>query len=193
MENVVKKVNASSSINDLNPFKVTPFTKEEAKELIYEKILKISEMPFEEEQAEYLLAKIEWLMPFYIQLILEEVYCIYSSEKLSAISNSIIDRAIESAIQHRLYFDLWLTRLRKAFTGNDFKFVKTVLNEASEKSIITSSEIYNLAGEFDITENYKDLINVLIYDGYINNDENGKEYRFNSPILKIWWNKYVAN
>lgn len=37
LENVVKKVNASSSINDLNPFKVTPFTEEEAKELIYEK------------------------------------------------------------------------------------------------------------------------------------------------------------
>lgn len=150
-------------------------------------------MPFEEEHTNYLLTKVEWLMPFYIQLILEEVYCIYSSEKLKAITNSIIDRAIENAIQHRLYFDLWYGRLRKAFEGNDFKFVKTVLNEASAKSIIITSEIYNLAEEFNVTDNYKDLINVLIYDGYINNDEDIKEYRFNSPILKIWWNKYVAN
>jgi predicted AAA+ superfamily ATPase len=39
----------------------------------------------------------------------------------------------------------------------------------------------------------KDIIGSLAYDGYINNHDEVHRYRFNSPILKMWWRQNVAN
>lgn len=193
LENVVSKLNASSTINDLYPFKLPPLTNEEAKSFVYDLILKDSDMKLKEEQFVYLLNRIEWLIPFHFQLILDQTYHIFSYEQLKEVTNDIIDKAIENAIELRSYFDLWITRLRKAYKGNYFNFVKETLNAASEKNSVTSAEIYNIAHKFKITESYKDILNALIYDGYLNNNEDPKIYRFNSPIVKLWWYKYVAN
>ncbi len=193
LENVVSKMNASSTIDDLHSFGVPPFTEKESRDLILDKILKNSEMQIENEQVRFLLSKIEWLIPFYIQLIMDETYKLYSYEELKKINNEVIERAIDKSIQHKLYFDLWLSRLKTTFKGNEFSFVKSVLNHTSEKDTISSAEIYNYAEGFNITEIYKNIINTLVYDGYINNNDNPKIYHFNSPILKRWWYKYVAN
>ncbi|MCP5062946.1 MAG: ATP-binding protein [Ignavibacteriae bacterium] len=193
LENVVSKINASSTIDDLNSFGVPPFTEKESRELIFDKILKNSEMQIKDEQLSFLLNKIEWLIPFYIQLIMDEVYKLYSYEELEEITNETIELAIDKSIQHKLYFDLWLSRLKTSFKGDELTFVKNVLNHISEHDTILSVEIYNFAEEFNITETYKDIVNTLVYDGYINNNDNPKIYRFNSPILKRWWYKYVAN
>ena len=193
LENVVSNIKASSTIDDLHPFNIPPFTEKESCKLIFDKILKNSEMHVEDAQVSFLLSKIGWLIPFYIQLIMEEVYKLYSYEELEEITNEVVERAIDKSIQHKLYFDLWLSRLKITFKGNEFSFLKSVLNYVSEKDIISSAEIYNYAEEFDVTETYKDVINTLVYDGYINNNDNTKKYLYNSPILKRWWQKYVAN
>ncbi|MCF7859555.1 MAG: ATP-binding protein [Candidatus Cloacimonetes bacterium] len=193
LENVVSKINASSTIDDLHSFNVPPFTKKEARELISEMILKDSEMGIKEQQIDFLFEKIEWLIPFYIQLILDETYKLYSYEELNEVTNEVIERAIDKSIQHKLYFDLWLSRLKTSFKGDEFSFVKAVLNYASEHDTITSAKIYDYAEGLNITDMYKDIVNTLVYDGYINNSDDPKIYRFNSPILKRWWYKYVAN
>jgi len=193
LENVVSKINASSTIDDLHSFGVPPFTEKESRELIFDKILKNSEMQIENDQVNFLLSKIEWLIPFYIQLIMDEIYKLYSYDELNKVTNEVIERAIDKSIQHKLYFDLWLSRLKTTFKGGEFSFVKAVLNHTSEHDTILSAEIYNHAEEYNITETFKDIINTLVYDGYINNYENPKIYCFNSPILKRWWYKYVAN
>ncbi len=193
LENVVGKINASSAIDDLHSFVIPPFTEKEARELIFNIILKNSTMPFKDDQVRFLLDKIEWLIPFYIQLIMDETYKIYSYEELENITNEIIERAIDNSIDHKLYFDLWLSRLKTTFKGNEFSFVKYVLNHTSENNTISSAQIYNYAEGYNVTETYNDIINTLIYDGYINNNDNPIIYRFNSPILKRWWYKYVTN
>ncbi len=193
LENVVSKINSSSTINDLYTFKLPAFNRTEAKELVYNQILKDSEIELLEEQFEYILKRIDWLIPFYIQLLLDEIYKLILFEEESKITNSVIDRAFNNSIEHRNYFDPWLERLRKSYKKDDFNFVKTLLNNTSNNGVITSPEIYDLATKYKITETYKTLINTLTYDGYINNNENFQEYYFNSPLLKEWWNKNVAN
>lgn len=193
LENVVSSINASNTINDLHSFSIPPFTKKESRNLINDKILKNSEIHLNDKQIGFLLNEIEWLIPFYIQLIMDEVYKLYSYESLEGITNEVISRAIDNSIQHKLYFDLWLSRLKTAFKGKDFSFLKSVLNLVSEKNEISSAEIYNYAEEFDVKDTYKEIINTLVYDGYINNNDDPKKYVYNSPILKRWWQKYVAN
>jgi len=55
-------------------------------------------------------------------------------------------------------------------------------------------EIINIASKHSLDEDEaKEIIHSLVYDGYINNNDDVKIYRFNSPILKMWWYKNVAN
>lgn len=54
-------------------------------------------------------------------------------------------------------------------------------------------DIVKEKAQFNVKDTYKEIINTLVYDGYINNNDNPKKYLYNSPILKRWWQKYVAN
>nr|MDC2856388.1 hypothetical protein [Ningiella sp. W23] len=55
-------------------------------------------------------------------------------------------------------------------------------------------DIMDVASKHDLNDNEaKDCLHSLIYDGYINNNDDNKTYQFNSPILRMWWNKNVAN
>ncbi len=193
LENVASRLEFTSSINDLYSFKLPPLTEKEAKELVYTKILNDCDMTFSTEHFRYLLTRLEWYIPFYFQLLLDEIYKIYHYEEQSSIATAVIDRALNNAIDHRGYFEPWSDRLRKAFKGKEYNFIKDVLNAASQSAMLGSAEIYDKAVKWEVTENYKSIINSLIYDGYINNNDDPKEYRFNSPILKMWWYKYVAN
>jgi hypothetical protein len=62
----------------------------------------------------------------------------------------------------------------------------------SQKENINMDEISNLAQKFNVVEGYREIVNALVYDGYINNNEDHRVYRFNSPLLKMWWWKNVA-
>ena len=52
-----------NTINDLYPFTVNPFTKKEAKQLI-KKLIKSSDLVINTEQQDFIIEKIEWLIPF---------------------------------------------------------------------------------------------------------------------------------
>ena len=96
-------------------------------------------------------------------------------------------------LEQRNHFEHWHLRLRTVLKGNDYSFVKELLNIASEKITISANEIFNLAQKYELQNTYKSLINSLVYDGYINNDDDEHVYRYNSPILRMWWRKNVAN
>lgn len=69
-----------------------------------------------------------------------------------------------------------------------------MLNKISESEKIKFNEIINLAAKNNMQEEAaRGIVRSLVYDGYINNHEQIKIYRFNSPILRLWWYKNVAN
>lgn len=189
LESVVAKLDAMKFINDLNSIKVTPLSKDEAIEFsrsLYPLI--------RDDEVSYLLGCIEWLIPFYIQLIIQEIHTICFEKSLHVISKETIDQAIERALDHRNHFEHWLARIKSAFEKDEFKFAKEILNSLSDQGTLESKEISNLAVKHALEDDQaKEIIHALVYDGYINNDHNPKIYRFNSPILKLWWYKNVAN
>ncbi|MDY6831876.1 MAG: hypothetical protein SWC96_08535 [Thermodesulfobacteriota bacterium] len=75
----------------------------------------------------------------------------------------------------------------------EYTFAKELLNITSEKGVISSNEIYDLAVKHQQQEAYKALTGALVYDGYVNTADSGKSHRFNSPILRKWWKENVAN
>ena len=192
LENLVSKLNAIATINDLSRLEVPPLKMDEAKELM-NLLRKNVTYSLSSEQINYTLKRIEWLIPFYIQLTIQEIKNIYRDEELAEVTDKTIDKAFSEMIKQRNHFDHWHSRLRTSFKAEEYNFAKELLNIISESETIQSNEIYNLAVKHEIENDYKNIISSLVYDGYINNNENIKTYRFNSPILRMWWRKYVAN
>jgi len=191
LESVVSKLGVTKHINDLNNIKVSPLIIDEAKEFT-RKLTSSNNIELGEEEIEYLLEKVEWLIPFYIQLIVQEVKKISTRERLELITKETIDKAIDNAIGYRNYFENWQSKLKEAFENREYLFAKDVLNKISSSDTLSARQISNIATKHEIEEP-REVIHALVYDGYINNNDDPKIYRFNSPILRMWWYKNVAN
>lgn len=191
LENIVGKMNAIHLINDLVPINVPPLSKSEAK-MLTDKILDGSEISFGNGVFDYLCSVIEWLIPFYFQITLDEAYKILTARKRNEITKEIIDGSTKNLLNQRVYFEHWFTRLRTAYRGNAFSFIKELLNQISEKRAMPLAEIIDLAIRYDLERSFHDLVNALKHDGYINNNDDPKTYRFNSYLLREWWNANYA-
>lgn len=191
LEGIVNRLKGAKTINDLFPFRVNPLTHKEAIDLIN---MLTEDANFDiHDVRDYMLNQIEWLIPFNIQLIVDEINQILSGEEEKEVKNEHIDLAFKNAIEKRNHFETWHTRLRTIFKGNEFKFVIELLNIISEKKQMDSADITNLSVKHKVTKIFKEIISTLAYDGYVNNNDDPKIYKFNSPILRMWWCKYVAN
>ena len=141
-----------------------------------------------------LLGKIEWLIPFYIQLLIQELKTLSREYGYDEIDSEMIDIAMERALSHQHLFANWRSKLKEGFKTEGYLFSKEILNRISEEGMMSSLKIRNIATKHELDDDYaREIIHSLVYDGYINNHDNVKEYRFNSPILKLWWYKNVAN
>lgn len=193
LENIVSQINANSTINDLYFFPVSPFSNKEALDYIKTIPLKNEEYDFAEGDIIYLLEKLEWNIPYFINIILDEIESICYDEDKEIITKTIIDQAFKNTLKKRAYFEHWHNRLRKAYKQNNYNFAKAVLNQAAESQFITKEEVVNIAVELEIQDSYKDIINSLEYDGYLYLTEGQDSYVFTSPLLKQWWFNYVTN
>jgi hypothetical protein len=192
LENTAERLSGIKHINDIIPIQFLPLKKEQANELC-KKIIAGSGAEFGDGSLEHLYKVVEWLIPFYIQLILDETAKILTDRQINTITGTILDEAVKRIVKQAVYFQHWYNRLRRIYEGNEFKFIKSVLNILSEKGQLSSSKIINLAVNNGLEDSYHNLLNVLKHDGYINNDEDPKIYRFNSPLLKEYWRRNVAN
>lgn len=191
LENIAGRLLSSDLINDLPPVKVGPLNEKQAKQLVRE-VLGSLDFTIDEPIVEYMLSKIEWLIPFYIQLFIQEIDNIFIDEGAGKVTKAIVEKAFVRMLEHRNHFEHWQKRLRKTFKKDDYRLAEDILNHAAVKGSITSNDIVNIAVR-EKEDHYKDIVRVLVHDGYINNTEEASAYRFNSPILKTWWYKNVAN
>ncbi len=192
LENVVSQLNAVNTIDDLVRLKIPPLTNNQAGNMI-NLLLENVDFDLSDHLIEYILEKIEWLIPFYIQLVIQELKYLYRDEATADISEETVDQAFRGMLEQRQHFEHWHTRLRASFKGKDYSFVKNLLNIAAETGFISSNEIYDLAVKYEKEDSFKTFVGALIYDGYINNHDDPGKYRYNSPILRMWWRQNVAN
>lgn len=191
LESVVAKIGASKHINDLNSIKVSPLIRAEAQQFV-ESLFASLNIASNPEVNDYLLDQIDWLIPFYIQLIVQEIKKLY--RRAPNLDNSVVDQAINNALDNRNHFESWQSKLKTGLEKDEYLFAKEVLNKISNATYINSLDINNMASKHKLDENNaRENIQSLVYDGYINNNDDNKIYKFNSPILRMWWNKNVAN
>lgn len=191
LESVVSKIDAIKHINDLNNIKIPPLSKPEAK-IFTNKLFENINVEILDGDVNYLLEKIDWLVPFYIQLITQEIKKLY--RRKAEINSCVIDQAINNSLDNRNHFESWQTKLRSGPDKDEYLFTKQVLNELSINNSLSYLDISNIGNKHHLDDDKaKECIRSLVYDGYINNNDDHKIYKFNSPILRMWWNKNVAN
>jgi hypothetical protein len=119
-------------------------------------------------------------MPFFIQLTIQLL--IDESESNNAlISKEMADKILVKAANHRnnAYFASYYGRLAKTLPPDECETAKVILAEIAEIESLSRSHIQQ--------ENAQIVLETLEYDGYIH--EQDGQFRFNSPILRMWWKK----
>ncbi|MEO8769800.1 MAG: hypothetical protein ABI402_06940 [Ferruginibacter sp.] len=190
LENLVLSIDEPRSISDLGHFTIPPLSREEAR-LIVTQIIDNDPVAFSAGSEDYLFNKLNWLLPFFIHVIMGEIETLCIEKNTATITNTIIDQAFDKALHNRSYFEHWLVRLRTIFKGNDFSCAKEILKIATVKDGIDSYELHDSITKYGI-EDAAPLINILQHDGYLIRDHVSEKYRFNSPLLQAWWKKNIV-
>jgi len=190
LENLVLSIDEARSISDLGHFTIPPLSKTEANQLITQ-IIDGDEIIFESGAREYFLDKLDWLLPFFIQVMMSEMDSICKEKNAKEIVKATVDEAFYKALENRSYFEHWLVRLRSIFKGNDFSCAKEILKIAAKNNGINFYELQDAITKFNI-EDAAPLVNILLHDGYLVKDDVNKKYRFNSPLLQAWWLRNIV-
>lgn len=179
LPNVARKLDPAPTINDLNIVEIPPLTREEAHDMS-RKIFAEYRIPVEDAVILNMLDKLQWLMPFFIQLVIQLLIDESESENIP-ISEGMIDKVLLKAANHRnnVYFASYYDRLAKTLPTDQCDTAKTVLAAIAEQGECRKDEFTQT--------NIQAVLETLEYDGYIHEQEG--MFRFNSPILRMWWKK----
>lgn len=186
---VVKKLTSTSVINDLNVVEVPPLTQTEATQLATN-LLEHYKIQHDSTVIPYLLEKIKWLIPFHIQLVVQELIDIFENEG-AALVRADVDKAFTQLlnVRNNSYFEHYYTRLEDAFPEDQAVFALTLLNQAALTGEITEETIKTLAAGHIQEKDIDSVLESLIYDGYLFLDNDNQCHRFQSALLREWWNK----
>jgi AAA+ ATPase superfamily predicted ATPase len=186
----VSGFNSTAFINDLNTYEIEPLSKEEAERFLREQFSS-RDIELTPLVSSYLLQKLQWWSLFHLQIMIQELL----RQRVSAIEISHVDQAFNDIISYRneSHFAHYKSRLYDQFKGPDLEYALLALQRAAVDGQITFSELKALAATLNMLENFRRIIQVLIYDGYVNDGKEENIFRFNSPIVRLWWRKFICN
>lgn len=191
LNHTVAAIDSTAFINDLNTIEVEALRPMEARSLLDE-LLKAKGISMQASAQAHLLKRLDWLIPFHVQLLVQELSRLDAVE--GATNSSHVDMAFEAIISTRNdnHFAHYYSRLRAQFQGQQLKYALEILRIMAVSGAISRVQCLDLAVVYEIDDQWKRILEVLAYDGYINNNGDKDRYRFNSPVVKMWWLKYVC-
>jgi uncharacterized protein len=195
IHHVVKKYEGrTADLNDLQKVPFEAFTDDEAKTYI-KWATEGASVQYDEELNEHLLSKIKYYLPYFINLMLDEIDKEAQKNNNPAITEKDIDKAFEVIIKNSDYFKEWKNRLDEYFNGKETEYLVEILTYLAHNEVISKRKIHDLAQKHQLPKQYVNLIDGLEKDGYI--VENGDNYVFISPFLAAFWKRqnpfYDAN
>lgn len=176
----------TSDLNDLMMVHCNPLEPKETSKYI-DWATKNATVQYDEEIREYLLEKIHYYVPYFINIMLDEIDKMAKKAGNPDITKQTVDDVFELVIRNNDHFADWKKRLKNYLPKEDFIFVNDILTHVAHRNSISIQEIFNKAQKHDKSDDYMDFIINLEQDGYIVK-ENDK-YTFISPFLKEFWKR----
>ncbi len=189
LQTVVEKLKASKTVNDLNSLDIPPLSEQEARDL-FGRLLTSAEVPYQDSDLVLILKKLEWFSPYHIQLLVQEFIDQYDLHGVM-INEATIDKAFHTITDrnHGAYFSHYYQRLEQVFAADELAFALAVLGQLCQQTSLTLQDMQTLAQAQSLAK-FDFVLRSLEFDGYIfKNQQN--EWRFTSPLLKLWWAQYV--
>jgi uncharacterized protein len=182
LPNIARKLNATATINDLNIVEVPPLSEKEALKFTMQ-LLNHYKVPFVNGSLKHMLDRLSWLIPFFIQLVVQMLIDEYESNG-TPVTKELVDEVLEKASNHRnnIYFENYYSRLDKSLKPAESSLAKEILLKIATEDRVAPDA-------FNGMEDASRILEILEFDGYINSHQD--VFVFNSPILQLWWKKYA--
>lgn len=186
LHHVVSKIDGRLKlINDLEPILIEQLSEKEASMLIAQ-LLEEASMRIPEEAHEHLLRRVKYLLPYFIQLMIEKCNVILKAEKRRKLSVEDIDNAFAQVAKEGRNFDDWKKRINTYLSKDDAAYCMGLLTRYAHYDKYPLQKAFNYANRVKPSTHYKELLdNVLVKDGYL--AQEGTFYYFQSPFLREWW------
>lgn len=185
IHHIVKALDGRTA--DINDFAIVPFealTRKEAGEYIAW-ATKDATVQYDAELLSHLLTNINYFIPYFINLMLDEINKTARKANQPNINTSTIDAAFDAIVKKNDHFKEWKNRLFEYFNAEESGFLNETLIYIAHRHAINQRQLYNLALKHGKKDTYMELIRGLEHDGYIIDLEG--DYVFVSPFLQAFW------
>ncbi|MCK9635182.1 MAG: AAA family ATPase [Methylobacter tundripaludum] len=193
LDTLAHRLGSTSLINDKDKVAIDPLSQDNALAFIdFLAHKNDSRLSPDKAIAIYLLQKVDWLMPYYIEALWERLEDLCCDNDIENPTQDNVDKAFELLFHnnYRTTFNHWAERLQR-FEKDEAKLAKTILDKLTEADELSLNEIYNIFQDENhqhLNGNY--ILDCLEHDGYIF-EHKEKAFKFTSPILKEWWRRYA--
>lgn len=185
---VVKNIEGrTTDINDFNPIKFDALLEHEAKEYVKWSTDNNATIQYDEKNSAYLLSKIQYYVPYFINLMLDEINKTARRNRNQLITIKDIDEAFDNVVKFSDHFKDWKSRLFDYMLKEEADFLNAILIHISHKNNISQQKIFDIATAHNKVDDRMELIDGLEKDGYI--IELKGKYVFLSPFLKAFWKR----
>jgi len=192
IENFAAMHQLSKHLNDIPSFPIGAFSEDETTDFI-SRLDVDKKVEFTKEHIQYILDKLVWLLPFFIQILVEKVNFLVCVEG-KQLSNDTIDEAYNRLITEN-HFNTWDERLKEYHELEDY--TRKILTSCalprgrSRRELLATLSANKTDIDIDKIENtLSQLLNMLQNDGYLM--ENNRKYIFRSPLLRDFWhNRFI--
>lgn len=187
LHNFTRMRNLSMTINDLVSFDFDALSGEEARGLV-NALAESEQLTIDGEAVDYLLGKIEWYIPYFIQLLFTRIK--NHPEAKVHVTEQIIDVIFDKLAQTD-ELSTWSERLTE-YNGQEdgARLLLKILSQSekglSREQLLAVYSQYTGDTPIKADNNLSLILNMTEHDGYIIRTDGGMR-RFRSPLLKKWW------
>ncbi|UAA37753.1 ATP-binding protein [Paraneptunicella aestuarii] len=194
LDTITARHNMGDTINDLVSFPLGEFPEHIASEFVKALLTSYNKV-ISDEVNQYLLSKIGWKIPYYLQLLVEHIKKLNTS---GAVTIEDVNQAFVELLKpaNRNYFDYWHQRLNEQLGPPDNQHAVLLLNHISRSAngvqkATLKQALEHKTGKLTQEDNLlRYLLDMLENDGYII-ESNGR-YQFRLSLLGEYWkNRYA--
>lgn len=195
LDTLAKKLSLSNLINMLTEVGISPLTNEETYNFIdfYLKNQRIS-VQLSTSIKQLMIEQIGWNMPYYLSLVCDQM--IDDDVDFNQIDSQQVLDSINRlfAQENTTKFSHWRERLNRLEPLEKQFALKLLQLVSQQEQTLSHAEAFNLSQHADFRDSvsFNYVINALQTEGYLFQEfiENSSRYRFTSPLLKRWWQRY---
>ncbi len=199
LANVVSQLGENDLINDLEEISVAPYTEQEASVFIQRLVLGYqihysSDFQINDNTLAYILEKINWRLPYYLQIMIKSLFEAFENTQIIA-EPATVDKVLAAMLtaqsEYYGYFQYWYQRLQDNLDNASYQAAIEMLNQLACDKVSSLAQLKSLPFATKPELPVKQILNILEHDGYISQHQ--QQYGFNSFLLKQWWVEHVAD